>query len=456
MKIGNIKGLQLLLLLLITAFGLTACNNEVNGGDYISAFAALGISDAPVEPVQEEIVEKDPTVRLQGLPMPSIYIGISADDIRRDEWTRGISVSLRGAGEEFDFEDRVARIRGRGNASWWAMGEKRPIRIRLETPISMFGTEYIARDWILLANSIDYSHMRTVGAFDLGARLGRFDFSPIPTMFVHVYLDGDYRGVYQFTDYMQRYPGRVEVEFHRDPALSEYYIEWCRHGRKPDDVFFYVGDIPFIVHYPNADDMTPEHVKFVSDFTNKVNQALIGGVFDEVAALIDIPTFVDFYLVNEFTKNADIFFSSVHLTVKLDENGGHRLYAGPLWDFDQSAGGTFDDFYPDYSPQGAWAAYRSEWFRRLMRIPEFVEIVAERWFEIRDVEVAETLAEIRYLTTTYRGDFERNFERWTNKLGQYLWRTPPAMQVIDTYEGQVDYLLDWYEQRIIWMDEFLR
>jgi len=139
----------------------------------------------------------------------------------------------------------------------------------------------------------------------------------------------------------------------------------------------------------------------------------------------------------------------------LEENGQHRLFAGPLWDFDQSAGGTFDSFYPDYSPQGPWAAYRNDWFRRLMRIPEFRGAVSERWFEIRDVEVAATLDTIRYLTYVHREDFERNFVRWPTKLGRYLWRTPPTMQRFNTYEGQVEYLLDWYEQRIIWLDEFL-
>lgn len=472
MKIVAFQRFCLFLMILAICFGLTSCSGETNGKDDISVSVSDTDSDTDAESIEytqetasekiaetaetEETAVTPPVQLTRGLPMPSFYIDIAPEDILLDEWTRGITVSLRDAGGwEFEFENVIARIRGRGNASWWAMGEKRPIRIRLESPRSMFGSEYIARDWILLANVIDYSHMRTVGALYLGARLGRFEFSPIPAMFVHVYLNGDYRGVYQFTDHIQRYPGRIEVDFHPDPALSEYYIEWCRHGRGPDDISFYADDIPFLLHYPDVEVITDEHTEFVSRFIDEVGQAIRGGNFDEVAALIDIPTFVDLYLVNEFTKNADVFFSSVFFTVKLDENSRHRLYAGPLWDFDQSAGGTFDTFYPDYSPQGAWTATENDWFRRLMRIPEFRELVSKRWVEIRDSEVADTLAEIRYLTTAYRDDFERNFERWPDLLGRYSWRTPPEMQNIDTYEGQVEYLLDWYEQRIIWMDEFL-
>ena len=475
MKTGALQKLYLFMFMFIfifiliffTAFVLPSCDNETvdeNEEDISVTVQSQSENSFNPQDFTQEITEENPAVKLpirltQGSPMPSLYIDINPDDILYDEWTRGITVSLKNAGGwEYEFENIFTRIRGRGNASWWAMGEKRPIRLRLESPRSMFGTEYIARDWVLLANVIDYSHMRNVGALYLGALMGRFDFSPIPAIFVHLYLNGDYRGVYQFTDQIQvqRYPGRVDAEFNPDPALSEYFIEWCRHGRKPEDISFDSDGIPFLVHYPNTEDMTKDHVKFLSGFVDKANQAIRNGIFDEVAKFIDIPTFVDLYLVNEYTKNSDVFFSSVFFNIKLEENGSHKIYAGPLWDFDQSAGGTSDTFYPDYSPQGAWTATENDWFRRLMRIPEFKQAVSERWFEIRDVEIAETLEEIRYLTTAYRDDFERNFVRWPNLLGKYSWRTPREMQAIGTYEGQVNYLLDWYEQRIIWMDEFLK
>jgi len=455
--------LATLVLLILCAITFTACNNNdvneiitatsaesdetdntiiTNGNERENEKEDLALSEFPAEPVP------------RGLPSLHIY-GIAAHAIHRHNWTRGITVSLRGECELSDFENIRARIRGRGNSTWWGMGEKRPYRLRFESPRAMFGTEYIARDWVLLANAIDYSHMRTVGAFELGMRLGRFDFSPLPAQFVHLYIDGDYRGVYQFTDQMQRGQGRIDVNFHTDPALSEFYLHWCKHWRHPDDIWFNVGGIPFEIRYPRADDITDAHVEFARDFIQRLDIAMRAGDFDVVSELIDMPSFVDFYLVNEFTKNADVFFSSVNFSLRLEENGRHRLYAGPLWDFDQSAGGTFDSFYPDYSPRGPWAAYRNDWFRRLMRIPEFRNAVSARWFGIRDVEVAATLDTIRYLAFVHREDFERNFVRWPNKLGQYLWRTPPSMQRFDTYEGQVEYLLDWYEQRIIWMDEFL-
>jgi hypothetical protein len=322
--------------------------------------------------------------------------------------------------------------------------------------------------------------MRSVVPFDLGTRLGRLGFNPVASRLVHVFLNGEYRGIYQLTDQMQAAPGRIEVEFHSNPAQSEYYVHWCRHGRSPDDIWFAVGHqreprpridgtgpitsdrgfIPFQVRYPNTDQMTEAHYHFIAGFVDKVDQAIYSRVFADVAALIDLDSFVDFYIVNEFTKNADFFFSSVNFSVKLDGNGphSHRMYAGPLWDFDQSAGGSYFANAMDYTPQGPWAAHANPWFHDLMSMPEFRALVSERWFAVRDAEVAETLDLVRYLTTEYRADFEYNFQRWPNLIAANPpWgRTPPPMTAIHTFEGQVNYLLDWYTQRIVWLNEFLR
>ena len=43
---------------------------------------------------------------------------------------------------------------------------------------------------------------------------------------------------------------------------------------------------------------------------------------------------------------------------------------------------------------------------------------------------------------------ERNFQRWP-VLGEWVW---PNQFVGSTYEEEVNYLKDWLNQRLIWMD----
>ena len=398
--------------------------------------ACAGVVDTPVAETQ----------------LPALHITTWAEDIHRREWQHTtVSLEMSGA---YDFEPAPARIRGRGNSTWHAMGSKLPYRIRFDQPQAMFGSDVIARDWVLLANAMDYSLMRDYAAHILGELAPSMDFSPFGH-FLHLYMNGEYRGVYMLTDQIQVHDGRVELNAHQDPALSEYFIEWCRHHRMEGDVYFSVDGIPFVIDYPRGDNLTAEHVHFVENFILRVNHVIGQRNYAALSQMVDIPSLVDLYLINEFTKNRDVGFSSMNFQIR-QRDGQPVLVGGPIWDFDQSAGGVIDhNGYVNYSPTGAFAATENRWFRQLMGMPEFRAHVALRWQTMRDEEVPIMLDRIRYLSDTYKTCFERNFERWPNKLGQYLWRTPPSVIAIRTYTGQIDYLLDWFESRMEWMDDFL-
>ncbi len=49
-------------------------------------------------------------------------------------------------------------------------------------------------------------------------------------------------------------------------------------------------------------------------------------------------------------------------------------------------------------------------------------------------------------------DVDLNFVKWDNVLGEKLWRIPDGLAEIDTYEGNVQYLIDWWNSRFAWMD----
>ena len=66
------------------------------------------------------------------------------------------------------------------------------------------------------------------------------------------------------------------------------------------------------------------------------------------------------------------------------------------------------------------------------------------------------LAELEHVALSYQDCFERNFERWDEKLGHATFRTPAAIAAIPTWRGQVEFLYNWFLQRKAWMDGFLR
>ena len=53
--------------------------------------------------------------------------------------------------------------------------------------------------------------------------------------------------------------------------------------------------------------------------------------------LINVTSFTDFLIINELSKNSDGYKLSTYMH-KDREDKDDRLYAGPIWDFDQTYG----------------------------------------------------------------------------------------------------------------------
>jgi len=394
------------------------------------------------------------TVRVMTPTLPSLRLSIAPwpYELDRNIW-RSSTVSLDGTGpyEDFAFGNVTVQARGRGNSSWHAMGYKRPLRIRFFAgeARSMFGSGFAARDWPLLANAIDHSMMRNYSAYLLGRLLSGMDFAPTGH-FLHLYMGGDYRGVYMLSDQMQVHPGRIELTHNSVPERSEFFFEMCRRAHGDNEHDFAVQNVPFVIEFPDGANLTQGHRQFLESFIANMDAALAGGNFDAISGIIDVPSFVDFYLVQELFKNQDVDWSSLNFQIRQTE-AGPRMFAGPLWDFDLSSGSSA---YPTYdrSPLGAWAATRKRYFRLLMDAEWFRELVGARWIEIRGGEVAAMTARVEYLARKYRACFERNFERWPDKN---VWVTPPELRHLPFAE-QVEFLLDWLERRKVWMDGFLQ
>jgi len=327
------------------------------------------------------------------------------------------------------------------------MNDKRPLRIRFETARSMFGSNYAATDWSLIAAAIDHSLMRQPAAYFLGSLLDGMDFSPT-SHFLHLYMDGEYRGVYFLTDQIHVHPGRVELTSSPDPTLSEYFLQWCIHPTTIPDFIAEYGDIPFVIEFP---DNSIGYREFVEGFMGRVGIALSSLDIDKISEVIDICSFIDFYLVHELFKNMDQG-SSFYMQVRQTDTGP-KLFGGPLWDFDQSSG---NQLYSQSPPWGFWdgafVVHNNRYFNRLMITSEFKEQVSRRWGEIRGNEVATMMERIRQLSTRYQACFEHNFYRWPDK--NVAGVIPQELRILPFIE-QVDFLTNWFQQRKIWMDYFL-
>ena len=425
-------------------------------------FAASPAGQAPAEEPTIENNAEAPTEH--GTPyinreFPSLFITSDYHpfEVERDLWHDG-TLTLSGAVDEYAFDDVAVRLRGRGNSTWVFGPEKRPLRIRFEEPQPFLGSSHAHRDWILLANHLDMSLLRNYAAFYLGASLGNLDSTPF-TRIVNLYINGEYVGLYQLTDERDVGPGRIELTFNEDPALSEFYFEldghvvgWLADDNYEGEDYFDVNGRAYDVRFPGGSARTPEHMAYMQSFVAAFDEAIYDRDFEALSSIIDIDAAIDFYLVQEVLKEIDVREFSIFMTIR-GQGDDRRLVFGPLWDFDRSAGNTFYWTTPEF----IFAGYRNHWFEGFLDIPEMRALIIERWNDVARDSSWAMVEHLRYISTEYADSFVRNFERhnvmeelpnnWENML-------PPETRYLNTWHEQVEYLLEWFELRIEWLDRY--
>jgi hypothetical protein len=213
------------------------------------------------------------------------------------------------------------------------------------------------------------------------------------------------------------------------------------------------------LHDPELFELHPSQLNYIQTYFTDWEDALVSSDFTDPVLgyrkYIDVPSFIDFFLVNEVSKNVDGYrISSYFYKERFSE--GNKLFAGPLWDFNIAWGNS------DYCQGGetyGWEINFNEvcgggnnpsWWNRLLEDSLYANEVHCRWNELRTTlldttylyNYIDSLAQILEVPAT------RHYQRWPI-LGNYVW---PNNFVGDTYQEEVDYLKLWIGERIAWMD----
>lgn len=314
------------------------------------------------------------------LPIVRIDTTGRAPILDKENYVPG-TVTIDPNGSGYEAYTGTMGIRGRGNSTW--MANKKPYRVKLDkkSPIMGIASE---RDWVLLANSVDRSHLRSFAA---GLASEATDLAYTPTFrAVEVVLNGQYNGVYLLTQHNEVGPDRVDItemepEDNSGVELTGgYRLEVdARLEENNEPGFRTTKNIPVVVKDP--DPMTTQQRNYIRNYVQAFEDSLFASNFADPVngyrKYLDTPSFVDHYLVQELTRNQDVFFSSTFFT---KERGEDRFKFGPIWDFDNSMGSIRG---VDSPPEGWWARERGPWPRRIFHDPAFVQEVNDRWDELK-------------------------------------------------------------------------
>lgn len=327
-----------------------------------------------------------------------------------------LSLNAKGA---FSNYSATAQIRGRGNSTflWY---DKKPYRIKLNEKHKMLGLDK-AKSWVLLANYRDVTDIMNTFVFEMGQWLG------IPytnhTRYVELFLNGDYRGLYQLTEQVQQGKNRVNVSDQGGILLSLDVDDGPAESPEATDNFWSsVYQMPAVVKYPKDEYATPHTCDSVKAVFAQLEQVIKNKDYEQVKQLLDIPSFIKYLLIQEFIYNVEL---SAPRSIFLHKDGDGKWFMGPLWDFD--AGYDFDwatmmtghNYFDDYrstllGTNPAKRSYVPQFFTDLFGCKEFVQQYKAQWEQVKDSIVSRNWDEcMKYVDNLRKGSLEREDRRWT-------------------------------------------
>ena len=409
--------------------------------------------------------------------LPLVVIDTYGNGINQDYYTKAASVFIDVAdggrasvlGETDYAGNSGLKIRGSSSAGYakkqYAFETWNEVN-NDDQAVSLFGMPEEA-DWVLFGAYSDKTLMRNDLAYKWSNDIGQY--AP-HTEFCEVFIDtdgdgiitwSDYQGVYSLIEKIKRDPERVDVEelSHVDsaePDVTGGYI-FKRDRRDPGDVGFStaIENHPLSYVEPKEDEITAAQSNYLISYLNEFETVLHSENFADpetgYAAYIDVDSFIDNHILNEWMKNIDGFWLSQFFY----KDRNDVVVAGPLWDFDRAIGNA--NYRDGWTGEGWYwedllaqepTAYK--WYPRLFEDPAFQQKWIDRWFELRQTvfSTESLLADVDAMAVELAEAQVRNFEKW-QILGV---RISPNWYVGQTYQDEIDWMKQWISERVEWID----
>lgn len=365
---------------------------------YINSDGSIDLTQNPVLYIVDSdgsITSYPVVTRRQTYDIPTLFLttDMGAEITSKYEYVSG-NFTLDGTTYEIG-------IRGRGNTSWRYYTQKSYL-LKFDDRVSFFGM-IPSEKWVLVSTYRDPSLIRNCVAMDIAACMDHLEYTPeqIP---VDVYLNGEYLGVYTFSEKIDVDLQKINMfsgEDYQPPADSEdmdlaFFLECGGDLMRPhvySQEYFMTAHSPkMFFQYPVLDKPYTDEFYYVYNYMNELDRALVRGTGYE--EYIDMDSWVDWFIVMELTNNTD---SAFWRSSFLYRRPGEKVMLGPVWDFDMA----FGNFEYDNKSYAYWATAeqvydlaQNHYMSYLYRSDDFMLAVQERWDEVKEDLLATAMESI--------------------------------------------------------------
>ena len=360
----------------------------------------------------------------------------------------------------------TARVRGNFSASH----ENKPYRIKFNDGKSHHMLKGSAKDespakakkWTLVNNFGDKTLIRNNIAFEISRRVG-LAYTPYCRN-VDVLLNGEYRGMYQLTDWLGTDPNRIDIT-EMEPSDNEgenltggYFIEMNGYAGSDPVNFTSSHGNPVTVHSPEDDQITNEQFNYIRNHFNQMENLVYSSNYTDpeegYRKMLDLDSFLKYFLACEYAGNTDMIWQ----VFMWKERGDDHIYTGPVWDNDLALDND-GSVYPGNERQdwtytvrcaGRWGNFVS----RILSDASAMGRLQTIWAELRDKDAFNKESMENWVDSLRRqvsASARLNHIRWPYLLQKV--HCNPA--VWGTWDAEVDVVRNYVGGRVAWFDKKL-
>ena len=388
------------------------------------------------------------TITVMQSELPSLYValdGVTLDEVHQDKDVKyeGTAVTLTDTTNgKNDLQVTDATFKGRGNSSW-VYYEKKGYQIKFDKKTSVLGMAK-AKKWVLLANASDDSMMRNKLAFDLADQIG-MTYAP-DGEYVDLWINGDYRGTYLICEKAEIGGSRLDLNDPKGVLMEQ------------DEAYYAAEDIWIQnsstgKHFVVKESVTEDDPALLQEAVKGFDEALDAFMdylattpngditLDTLSQYIDVNSFLQYYLVNEYTLNREAVFSSFYW---YKDGGEDVLHLGPVWDFDTCMG---NDLNEENSSQKYYIyVYTVYW--KLLSVPAVQRALSDMYannFSL--LSGMSQNAKATYIKIS--SSAEMNYTRWNTLIGGVSGK---GTYFANSYVEASDNLQKWLSDRSEYFD----
>lgn len=312
-------------------------------------------------------------------------------------------------------------------------------------------------DWVLHGPFLDKTLIQNYMWYNISGEI--MTYAP-NVRFCELLLNGEYQGVYVLTERVSngKRGGRLQLSAKkRHNLFSGYLLRLDRGGGNPiQDIdtftqYTYRARTKLNIEYPGWRNLTEEARDSITQDFSRFEKALYSYDFADpkygYPALIDVDSFVNYFLINELTCNYDAGSLSTYIYKGID--GKIRMC---VWDFNNAC-----DHYQEHSvvePQH-FQMQQELWFEMLTKDPHFTNLLIKRYRDLRKTFFSDEYLD-QYIdeVVDYLGPaIQRNNRKWGYSFSPSCDLLIPASRNPRSYEEAIRDTKNFLHQRTAWMDD---